>query len=84
MMKFFITHLILAMFMVATLKAELPPSREKRSDDVSVSSLQTLVEEQSAVIQTLQADLTATKNGLANTNDRLSAAESRMQSLEDK
>nr|KAG5686848.1 hypothetical protein BaRGS_029893 [Batillaria attramentaria] len=37
----------------------------KRTDDVSVSSLQTLVQQQTALIQTMQADLTAAKHRLS-------------------
>ena len=49
--------------------------REKRSDDVSMTSLRTLVEQQASAIATLRADLAAH-------NDRDRTLETRLQTLQ--
>ncbi|KAK7462068.1 hypothetical protein BaRGS_00038516 [Batillaria attramentaria] len=51
--------------LVATVCTEEKGHDIKRTDDVSVSSLQTLVQQQAALIQTMQADLTAAKHRLS-------------------
>ena len=51
-------------------------AREKRSDDVSVSSLQALVLQQASVIQTLRAELRAH-------DDRVSTLETSLHTLQD-
>ena len=54
--------------------------RTKRSDDVTLSSLQTLVEQQAVVIQTLQSELAATKTRL---DQQESATTKRLNAIED-
>ncbi|KAK7478821.1 hypothetical protein BaRGS_00029920 [Batillaria attramentaria] len=53
--------------------------KEKKSDDVSVSSLETLVQQQAALIQTLQSKVTALEN---NFQSQLTAQASRISTLE--
>lgn len=64
-------------------------SRVRRTDDVSLSTLQNLLDRQASFIQTLQSELTAMKNDLSATKNtqvatvsKLNAAESRLHFLE--
>lgn len=62
--------------------------REKRADDVSLSGLHALFEQQANTIQTLQSKLVATKNALTEdkieASTRLNAAEGRLTAVENK
>ena len=56
----------------------------KRSDDVTLASLNALIQQQASVIQALQADLTATKNDLAATKNDLASTKSKLATTEAK
>ena len=56
----------------------------KRSDDVTLASLNALIQQQASVIQALQADLTATKNDLAATKNDLAATKNDLASTKSK
>ncbi|XP_070196809.1 complement C1q tumor necrosis factor-related protein 3-like [Littorina saxatilis] len=62
--------------------------RERRSDDVNLSGLQAMFEQQANTIQTLQSELVATKNALTEvkteTSNRLTGAENRLAAVEKK
>ncbi|KAK7097062.1 hibernation-associated plasma protein HP-27-like [Littorina saxatilis] len=88
-MKLLLLLLSLTVMASAKPSAGNDHSRVRRTDDVSLSTLQNLLDRQASFIQTLQSELTAMKNDLSATKNtqvatvsKLNAAESRLHFLE--